>query len=361
MICARCNHDSRKKERRFGKCPHCGGAFAFKQDRNDPISDRSFARAIEAVSARSQLRWGVEHLYYEVSRRSRPGLGWRVFLIPMALLIGAVIVGATRFKPWVIVALALCLVALGYRLLRGLRRKNLPKEQFDELWARWRAVHGVPHGVIVRRQELGRAIPDAAEPDLALYSFDRAVLCDRARTVDLLLANNFHFENNCAVLSVDGYPRGVFDTVLGMLRRNPRLRIYALHDCTQQGCSLARKLASDPEWFRGQTVVDVGLRPVHARKLPNLIPAQSVALPALGINRDELDWLGRYTVELAVLRPDQILRRLFRSMNKDEQQDSSSGSSGGDSGGSFDSSVQTDEESFQIDGSLDDGGADGFG
>jgi hypothetical protein len=27
------------------------------------------------------------------------------------------------------------------------------------------------------------------------------VICDRAQTVDVLLANNFHFENNCAVLS----------------------------------------------------------------------------------------------------------------------------------------------------------------
>ena len=50
------------------------------------------------------------------------------------------------------------------------------------------------------------------DSDIADYSFDRAVICDRARTADLLIANNFHFENNCAVLSVDGYPPHAFET-----------------------------------------------------------------------------------------------------------------------------------------------------
>ena len=359
MICARCNQDSRKKDRTFGKCPHCGGAFAFKQERNDPISDLAFARAIEAVSAKGQVRWGVEHLYYEVSRRVRPS-NLKLALIPAALAASVGIAQATHWRPAVMLILAAGLIALAYWIVRSRRKKtNMLKEQFDELWSRWRSTHGVPQGLIVRRHELGQTTPRATEPDLALYSFDRAVVCDRARTVDLLLANNFHFENNCAVLSVDGYPRAVFDTVVGMLRRNPRLHIFALHDCTRDGCALARKLASEPKWFAGQTVVDVGLRPVHARSLPNLIPAQQAAVPALGISSAELEWLARYNCELAVLRPEQILRRLFRAMNKSDESDS--GSSGGDSGGSGDGGVQTDEDSFTVDVSADDSGSDAFG
>ena len=30
----------------------------------------------------------------------------------------------------------------------------------------------------------------------------------------MLVANNFHFENNCAILSLDGYPSGNAATVL---------------------------------------------------------------------------------------------------------------------------------------------------
>src|SRR5204863_3046139 len=135
---------------------------------------------------------------------------------------------------------------------------------FERLWERWCSVHGTPAGVIVRKPQPDH--PAAAEPDLADYSFDRAVICDRARTVDLLLANNFHFENNCAVLSIDGYPPGPFETVRAMLKRNPGLQVFALHDATETGCRLAHRLATETAWFAGQArVVDVGLRPAHAR------------------------------------------------------------------------------------------------
>jgi hypothetical protein len=248
--------------------------------------------------------------------------------------------------------------ALGSVVARRRRGWTIPKSEFDRLWKRWCSIHGTPKGVIVRREPLGQAPPREVESDVSLYSFDRAVICDRTRTVDLLLANNFHFENNCAVLSVDGYPRAAFDTVLAMLRRNPKLRIFALHDCTRDGCALARKLASDPQWFLGQGVVDVGLRPVHARKLPNLIPVKAAPALALGISRDEFDWLSRYNAELAVLRPEQVIRRLFHAMNR-----------AGDDAAELDFDEETrrerrvtsDDDSFSVDLGADDGGADSFG
>ncbi len=44
----------------------------------------------------------------------------------------------------------------------------------------------------------------------------------------LLIANNFDFENNYAVLSITGYPENIFSTVMEILRRNPDLKIYEL-------------------------------------------------------------------------------------------------------------------------------------
>ena len=107
----------------------------------------------------------------------------------------------------------------------------------------WERAHGKPPGLIVRPSAQAPSRPRRVlESDLADYSFDRAVICDRARTVDLLLANNFHFENNCAVLSIDGYPPGPFETVRTMLKRNPKLQVFALHDATVEGCTLAHRL-----------------------------------------------------------------------------------------------------------------------
>ena len=39
MICARCGIDSRRKDRTSGRCPNCGGQFAFMQGRTDPVSE----------------------------------------------------------------------------------------------------------------------------------------------------------------------------------------------------------------------------------------------------------------------------------------------------------------------------------
>jgi hypothetical protein len=145
---------------------------------------------------------------------------------------------------------------------------------------------------------------------------------DRARTVDLLIANNFHFENNCAVLSIGGYPEGPFETVRAMLKRNRKLKVFALHDATVPGCQLAYHLANDPAWFSGQvSVIDVGLRPRHAGPFNGrLLPSASRhVFPTQGITAAEAAWLAKYSLELAAIRPEQIIKRLFRAVNKKEK------------------------------------------
>jgi len=195
------------------------------------------------------------------------------------------------------------------------------------------------------------------EADIADYSFDRAVICDRARTADLLIANNFHFENNCAILSSDGYPEGVFDTVKTMIKRNPRLHVFTLHDATPDGCRLATKIAEAPDWFAGKTlVVDLGLRPRPAGPFRGLLQSASFGGVAagLGINANEAKWLSQYTLELAAVRPQDVLKRLFRGIQAHNQDDVSVG--GTTNCGSFDSS------SSDSDGNSDSGdGADSFG
>src|SRR5207245_2660049 len=140
------------------------------------------------------------------------------------------------------------------------------------LLAKWRAAHGEPKGLVVRRPADSRGYRDQpVEPDIGDYSFDRAVVCDRPETADILLAHNFHFENNCAVLAEGGYPERAFETVRAMLRKNPKIAVFALHDATPDGCALARRLRADEAWFRGiGEVVDVGLRPVHAKPFKGL-------------------------------------------------------------------------------------------
>lgn len=169
------------------------------------------------------------------------------------------------------------------------------------------------------------ALPAAINPDVTAYSFDRLVVTDTAAIAQLLIANNFHFENNCAILSITGYPQSIFQTTMDMLHRNPDLKVYALHDCTARGISLVHHLQSSPQWFANRTVevFDVGLVPRQILALPNVLIQQSAEfasaakqLPASlrqNFAPDELAWLDDGN---AVLLESFTPQRLIQALNR---------------------------------------------
>jgi hypothetical protein len=318
MICIHCQHDSKYPERKdTKKCPSCGRAFAFEPREKDSFSDMAFQKAIDSVSASGQVKWGVEHLYYELRRRKKSSVT-KVLATLFLPIIGLVVAALSLLALVVVAPVLVWLMVLAYRQREF---SSFARGDFERMWDRWGHVHGKPKGVIARKPQDDKPAR-APEPDIGDYSFDRAVICDRARTVDLLLANNFHFENNCAVLSVGGYPRQAFETVRRMLRRNPRLEVFVLHDITPEGCQLAHRLANDPEWFRGLGVriVDVGLRPAHAAPFKGLFENVHKQVPSgAGISAEEARWLSRHSLGLAVIRPEQVVKRLFRAMSQSQQ------------------------------------------
>jgi hypothetical protein len=83
--------------------------------------------------------------------------------------------------------------------------------------------------------------------------------------------------------------------------------------------------------------------------------ATPTAMTSAGVTAAERDWLSTYVLELAAIRPEQLLKRLFRAINRREG--SADGSSGGDGGGS----VSDDSDSFSSSAGDSDGGADSFG
>lgn len=168
----------------------------------------------------------------------------------------------------------------------------------------------------------------AVSPDVSAYSFDRLVVCDRPEIAQFLIANNFHFENNCAVLSITGYPQNIFDTTMEMLRRNPDLKVYALHDCTPRGIGLVDHLRTSPNWFSDSSaiIIDIGLLPRQIMAADSnmfILNSQSVAgdaveLPSAirqDLSAEELQWLesGNY-VEVESFSPQKLIQILNRGI-----------------------------------------------
>jgi hypothetical protein len=199
------------------------------------------------------------------------------------------------------------------------------QNQFQDWLNRWRQAHDpITKMLPSPRQE---STPAVVSSEVSAYSFDRLVVCDSAIIAQLLIANNFHFENNCAVLSITGYPQSIFDTTMQMLRRNPDLKVYALHDCSPSGIGLVHRLRTSANWFANSNVMifDVGLLPRQIFASPNVFiqaseeSAQAAKQLPAAIRQDlsttELKWLeaGKF-VELESFTPQKLIQVLNRGI-----------------------------------------------
>jgi len=202
---------------------------------------------------------------------------------------------------------------------------TIDSNQFQDLINTWTAINSITR-MLPPPRDLNASV--MVSPDVSAYSFDRLVVCDSPEIALFLIANNFHFENNCAVLSITGYPQGIFDTTMEMLRRNPDLKVYALHDCSPKGVGLVHHLRTSPNWFPDNSaiIIDIGLLPRQIIAgggnmfvLSSEKNAQDAKQLSAEIRQDlsaeELQWLelGNY-VELESFSPQKLIQILNRGI-----------------------------------------------
>jgi hypothetical protein len=206
------------------------------------------------------------------------------------------------------------------------RRQQEIREEFlvnaaqsDEWLQRWQRVNGTVEKLLPSpRQD---ALPASIDPEITAYSFDRAIVCDSDEIAQFLIANNVHFENNCAIISISGYPQSIFDTVIEMLRRNADLKVYALHNANPAGVGLVHQLRTSSNWFANQqvTIFDLGISPRQILETRDMFVQQSQTMAQSarqlpdavrqGLTAEELAWLDAGSfVELESFTPQRLLR-----------------------------------------------------
>ena len=192
---------------------------------------------------------------------------------------------------------------------------------------RWENINGKVTNLLPSSRETSE--PTEINSEITAYSFDRVIVCDTAKIAQFLIANNFHFEHNCAVLSIDGYPQNIFSTVMQMLRQNPDLKIYAFHDASPHGVSVINQLRTNPNWFMGNnlSIYDLGLLPRHVFASKNMWilksdesarQAQRISVNVKeNLSTDEIAWLeAGYSVELESFSPRKLLQVASQGMAK---------------------------------------------
>lgn len=203
------------------------------------------------------------------------------------------------------------------------------RTQFDTWLDKWNSINNSPVKMLPPPET--NSLPAAPNPEVAAYSFDRVVVCDRPEIAQVLISNNFHFENNCAILTINGYPQSIFDTTMAMLRRNPDLKVYVLHDCSPAGVQIVQQLRSEESWFPDPAIpiIDVGILPRQIiNNLDVMTPqsnessqaAQRLSTERASLNPDELAWLeaGCY-LELESFSPQKLIQILHRAINESRE------------------------------------------
>lgn len=350
MKCIKCDADNKLKERQenSGRCRNCRHPFAFDPKATPGIdfTDKFFQQSLSTLSVGGSLFFTPRQLYYFLNRRlnaRRPDplkVAGYISVIGAAGLTFLFLLARTSLSfLWLI---PLVLAALAAALLASPRlRRRLHDHEHGELLAapgqvegwyqHWNKLNDAPVKMLPPpvRALKGRPQAPQVNPEVMKYSFDRVVVCDRPEIAQCLIANNFHFEHNCAVLSLDGYPHDIFETVILMLRRNPELSVYALHDASPAGVALPHILRTDPRWFGGggATVYDLGLLPRQIFERPVFVErgwqpirgAETIVPPhvAATLEPEEVRWLeaGNY-VSLESFTPQTLLRVVAQGIAK---------------------------------------------
>nr|MDZ8230629.1 hypothetical protein [Nostoc sp. ChiQUE02] len=363
---------------------------------NVKITDPFFAKAIADISANNTLFFTAKQLLYFLDNRLRKSsksisrFGWLLpflfinlvtsltIFIPLIVnlafinffyasskstklnlvsrkqnarnlqIIGGIIlsIGILALKSFtlfvIIVLVGMLSIYLGTRQLGRIELLTqeflFSESQFKDWLDRWQQINGSILKVLPPPNQENTTA--TVNPDVTAYSFDRLVVCDSASIAQLLIANNFHFENNCAILSITGYPQSIFDTTMQMVRRNPDLKVYAVHDCNPRGIGLVHRLKTNANWFLDSEIViiDVGLTPrqIIATKGGMFIqssPESAQAAKQLpeevrqSLSVEELTWLesGKF-VELESFTPQRIIKVLQKGIagSRDLESDDSS-------------------------------------
>jgi hypothetical protein len=266
MKCPECGAVRKKNLKEDGelRCG-CGYQFIFQPGHAQGMTDAKFFNLFRRAGAGGRFYFTFPQIYtawcqqdaeerMSLLRKRLAGIG----ILMLALCIGCFLLfGGIGALP------CLILLIVPWLLVRR-HHRQLPPDLgvLKKLVRQWQAGHGGGDEMLLIRPILHEPPPDFPEKDLFAYGVEQILLVERPLLVDLLVRNGFHADQNTLVVSRDGYPAYLVPRVQKILKENSSLPVYLLHDAGEAGMTTARK-----NKLAGRTVIDLGIRPEHLKKM----------------------------------------------------------------------------------------------
>lgn len=311
MKCPACQTDSKKTERADGTCPNCRRMF-----RLDPAVHKMSDYAMEAILTKltenrtlkyvnRQLIAALERRLLQQAKGTRV-LGVAFLVVALFLLVLGIALGVI---PLAAIGAVLLLIGGVVVATAG----ATPVAAADLV----RAYGPTPLLVEPKAPQLTAPGP-RKEFDLESYGFDRVIVVQGDDLAEMLIANQFHFQHNAAIVSMDGYPAqvaGLVDRYLQNGAQSPHgATVVLLHDASLDGYGRGTHWVAS-RGIHPARVIRAGIRPRQARKLKPVLSVSGATAPA-GLPPDDAAWLAKHSVSAAVLRPSQLMTLLFNAIQK---------------------------------------------
>ncbi|MDJ0846109.1 MAG: hypothetical protein QNJ08_17970, partial [Crocosphaera sp.] len=221
MRCVKCGKNSNYKQRIANNsyCYNCGHPFAFEPSEMKKIitfTDPFFASVLSDISAHNTLYFTSKQFHYFFNKKLKLKAINREnrLIIILVLFIFFIIISEFLKSTYSkeigdITSFLFTLLAIGsfYFIVANQVKTQTNQifivslEEMNQCLNRWQEINA-SLSYLLSSPNTEQFNPINLGTNA--YSFDRAIICDKSEIAQFLIKNNFHFENNCAVLSIDG-------------------------------------------------------------------------------------------------------------------------------------------------------------
>lgn len=186
------------------------------------------------------------------------------FWIILIFSVGALIFGV-RARATLIIVLG-ALFALSALWVRIYVNKKSTREAFNDILRRWLAEKKIPR--LLQKPTMQQPPPEWNEKDIFDYGVERILVVQHELMVDLLVKNNFHTDRSCLVVAANGYPAYISKRLPELVKANPAISFFFLHDASQAGSGMVEKFKWDHKnILEHANVLDLGIFPQDVKMI----------------------------------------------------------------------------------------------